>query len=296
MDAGHRRDPRRGARRQPGAAGGDRGGQREGPLPQAASLRTPRARRSLGQNWLVDPELRERVVAAAGIEPEDEVLEIGAGPGTLTARLVELGRRVVAVEVDRRLEARLRAAAPGAEILIADVLRVDLAVLFPDGGEIVVGNIPYYLTGALLPKLLEPEPRPRRLSLVVQREVARRWCGLDGWSLATVVVQVFSRPRIAFELPPHAFDPRPSVDSALVVLEVQDRSAVEVPDLGAFFRFVEAVFQFRRKQLRGALARATGLAGAEVDSRLAELGIDPSRRAETLGLGEWQVVFKALKS
>lgn len=235
-------------------------------------------------------------MAAAGIEPEDEVLEIGAGPGTLTARLVQLGRRVVAVEVDRRLESRLRAAAPGAEILIADVLKVDLPVLFPEGGEIVVGNIPYYLTGALLPKLLEPEPRPRRLSLVVQREVARRWCGLDGWSLATVVVQAFSRPRIALELPPEAFEPQPKVDSALAVLEVQERPAIDVPDLGAFFRFVESVFQFRRKQLRGALARATGLAGAEVASRLQELGVDTSRRAETLTLEEWQLVFTALKS
>ncbi|MBO0687809.1 MAG: ribosomal RNA small subunit methyltransferase A [Candidatus Dormibacteraeota bacterium] len=296
MDAGHRGDPRRGARHQPGAADRDRGGQRQGTFPQAGSLSTPRARRSLGQNWLVDHELRERVVAAAGIEPEDEVLEIGAGPGTLTGRLVQLGRRVVAVELDRRLEPRLRAAAPSAEILIADVLKVDLAALFPEGGEIVVGNIPYYLTGALLPKLLEPEPRPRRLSLVVQREVARRWCGLDGWSLATVVVQTFSRPRIAFELPAEAFEPRPRVDSALVVLEVLERPAIEVPDLGAFFRFVEAVFQFRRKQLRGALTRAIGLGSAEVASRLQELGVYTSRRAETLTLEEWQMVFTALKS
>jgi 16S rRNA (adenine1518-N6/adenine1519-N6)-dimethyltransferase len=156
----------------------------------------------------------------------------------------------------------------------------------------VVGNIPYYLSGALLPRLLEPEPRPKRVSLVVQREVARRWCGLDGWSLATVVVQTFSNPRLEFELPPEAFEPPPRVHSALVVMEVRQRPAVEVPDLGAFFRFVEAVFQFRRKQLGGALARVTG--GADAGARLRELGIDPSRRAETLDLPEWQLVFRAL--
>jgi 16S rRNA (adenine1518-N6/adenine1519-N6)-dimethyltransferase len=178
------------------------------------------------------------VVNAAGIEPDDEVLEIGAGPGTLTGRLVQLARRVVAVEIDRRLLPRLRVAAPAAEILNRDVLEIDLAVLFPTGGEVVVGNIPYYLSGALLPRLLEP------------------------------------------------------VHSALVVMEVRRAPAVEVPDLGAFFRFVEAVFQFRRKQLRGALARVTGRSDA--GARLGELGIDPSRRAETLNLSEWQLVFRAL--
>jgi 16S rRNA (adenine1518-N6/adenine1519-N6)-dimethyltransferase len=233
-------------------------------------------------------------VAAARIEPGDEVLEIGAGPGTLTGQLVRLARRVVAVELDGRLLSRLRAAAPGAEILNQDVLQIDLAVLFPRGGQVVVGNIPYYLTGALLPRLLEPVPRPKRVSLVVQREVARRWCGLDGWSLATVVVQTFSRPRLEFEIPPQAFEPAPRVHSALVVMEVRESPAVEVPDLHAFFRFVEAVFQFRRKQLGGALARVIGSSGPEVAARLGELAIDPSRRAETLDLREWELVFRAL--
>jgi 16S rRNA (adenine1518-N6/adenine1519-N6)-dimethyltransferase len=264
-------------------------GKRAQALPAADPRLKPRKR--LGQHFLVDPVLRERVVAAAGIEPDDEVLEVGAGPGTLTGELVRLARRVVAIELDTRLLPQLRAAAPGAEIVHQDVLRVDPAVLFPSGGEIVVGNIPYYLTGALVPHLLQREPRPRRLSLVVQREVARRWCGLDGWSLATVAVQTFTVPRIAFELPPEAFDPPPQVTSALVVLEVRPIPAVRVPDLDAFFRFVEAVFQFRRKQLRSALSRVSGLGGADVGARLEGLGIEPARRAETLALAEWEATF-----
>src|SRR5499427_9847163 len=249
------------------------------------------ARKRLGQHFLVDAGLRDRVIAAAGIGPHDEVLEIGAGPGTLTRDLARLGRRVVAIEVDRRLLPRLRSAAPTAEIVNDDILKVDPAVFFPRGGEIVVGNIPYYLTGALVPHLLGREPRPRRLSLVVQREVARRWCGLDGWSLATVAVQTFSEPRIEFELPPEAFEPPPRVTSALAVLEVRGEPAVRVPDLDAFFRFVEAVFQFRRKQLRAALARVAGVDGDVAAGRLIGLDIDPSRRAETLSLREWETTF-----
>jgi 16S rRNA (adenine1518-N6/adenine1519-N6)-dimethyltransferase len=264
-------------------------GQREDPLPSPGRLR---ARRSLGQHFLVDRALRDRVVAAAGIGPGDEVLEIGAGPGTLTGELTRLARRVVAVELDRRLLPRLRAAAPAAEVVNRDILAVDPAALFPAGGEIVVGNVPYYLTGALVPHLLGRAPRPRRVSLVVQREVARRWCGLDGWSLATVAVQVFSEPRIELELPPEAFDPPPRVTSALAVLEVRDRPALDLPDLDAFFRFVEAVFQFRRKQLRAALARVWGVPGDESAARLAAAGIEPTRRAETLDLPEWGRAYR----
>lgn len=265
-------------------------GQREDPLPPARGRL--KADKRLGQHWLVDPALRERVVAAAGIGPGDEVLEIGAGPGTITGDLVRMARRVVAVELDARVLPRLRAAAPGAEVVHADVMKVDPAVLFPEGGEIVVGNIPYYLTGALVPHLLGREPRPRRLSLVVQREVARRWCGLDGWSLATVAVQTFSEPRIAFELPPEAFDPPPRVTSALAILEVRSEPAVHVPDLDAFFRFAEAMFQFRRKQLRPALSRVAGIGGDDAAARLREIGIDPSRRAETLALPEWERAYR----
>lgn len=267
-------------------------GQRQDALP-AAHHRGLKARKGLGQHWLADLELRDRVVAAAGIEAADEVLEIGAGPGTLTGELSRMARRVVAVELDARVLPRLRAAAPGAEIVHGDVMRVDPAVLFPQGGEIVVGNIPYYLTGALVPHLLGRAPRPKRLSLVVQREVARRWCGLDGWSLATVAVQTFSEPRLAFELPPEAFEPPPKVTSALAVLEVRAEPAVRVPDLDAFFRFVEAVFQFRRKQLRPALARVAAVTGEAAAARLAALDIDPSRRAETLSLMEWEATFRA---
>jgi 16S rRNA (adenine1518-N6/adenine1519-N6)-dimethyltransferase len=156
---------------------------------------------------------------------------------------------------------------------------------------VVAGNIPYNLTGALIRKVLDQPPRPRRLSLVVQNEVAERWTATTGASLATVAVQVFAVARLGFTIPAAAFTPEPRVDSALVLLEVRKKPAVDVPDMDAFFRLVESVFQFRRKQLGGALGRIAKIGSEAAASRLRELGIDPERRAQTLTLGEWESVY-----
>ena len=237
------------------------------------------------------------MVAEAGIQPEDEVLEIGPGPGTLTDLIAGRARRLVAVELDSRLAERLRrryAGRPEVEVVEGDILRTDLALLFPQGGEVVVGNIPYFLTAALLPKLLDPAPRPKRISLVVQREVAERWTSPTGVSTAAVAVQLYTVARLALHLPAIAFDPVPKVDSALVVMEVRPEPALELEDPRAFFAFVERVFQFRRKQLAGSLPRVTGLPAAEVAERLRSLGIDPRRRPETLLVPEWGAVYRRI--
>jgi len=259
-------------------------------LPQPTSQR-----KRLGQHWLIDADLRDRVVAEAGIEPDDEVLEIGPGPGSLTDLIAGRARRLVAVEVDGRLAGRLRrryAGRPDVEVVESDILRTDLGRFFPAGGEVVVGNIPYYLTGALLPKLLDRPPRPKRISLVVQREVAERWTAGTGASTAAVAVHLFSEARLALHLPAAAFDPPPKVDSALVVMEVRTRPALELDDLAAFLGFVERVFRFRRKQLAGSLPRVTRLPAAEIAERLRAAGIDPTRRPETLLLEEWDAVYR----
>ena len=238
------------------------------------------------------------MVAEAGIQPEDEVLEIGPGPGALTDQLAGRARRLVAVELDSRLAGRLRRRYAGrsdVEVVEGDILRTDLARLFPNGGEVVVGNIPYYLTGALLPKLLDQAPRPKRISLVVQREVAERWTASTGAGTGAVAVQLYTEPRLALRLPAVAFDPVPQVDSALVVMEVRPQPALELDDPRAFFAFVERVFQFRRKQLAGSLPRVTGLPAAEVAERLESLGIDPRRRPETLLIPEWGALYRQIR-
>jgi 16S rRNA (adenine1518-N6/adenine1519-N6)-dimethyltransferase len=251
----------------------------------------------LGQNFLVDIAIRDRVAEALG-EPTDEaieVVEVGAGVGTMTIALAQRYSRVLAVELDHRLIPALREVVAGhanVDVVESDILKLDLAALYPDGGEVVAGNIPYNLTGALIRKLLDHAPRPRRLSLVVQKEVAERWTATSGASLATVAVQVFATAELLFTIPASAFTPIPRVDSALVTLEVREKPAVQVADMDAFFRLVETVFQFRRKQLGGALGRIAGIGSEAAGSRLRDAGIDPARRAQTLNLGEWESVYR----
>jgi 16S rRNA (adenine1518-N6/adenine1519-N6)-dimethyltransferase len=253
----------------------------------------------LGQNFLTDPAVRDAVAEAAGLTPDDEVLEVGAGVGTLTVALAPRCRRLVAVELDGRLIPALRESLAGhenVEVVRTDILRFNIRSAFPNGKEIVAGNIPYNLTGALIRKLLDEPPRPRVMSLVVQKEVAERWTASSGASLSTVAVQVFAEARMLFTIAASAFTPAPRVDSALVRLDVRDRPAVEVDDLQSFFRFVEALFQGRRKQLGGTLGRISGTGSTEARTRLRDLGIEPERRPQTLSLGEWETLYKEFHS
>lgn len=239
-----------------------------------------------GQNFLINPALRDAIAQAAGSTREDTVVEVGAGVGTLTIALAANAGRVIAVELDRELIPALREVVrdlDNVEIVQGDILRLNVT------GDVIAGNIPFNLTGALIEKLLDTPPRPRRLSLVVQKEVANRWTAATAASLATVAVQVFAEARMLFTIPAGAFEPPPKVDSALVVLDVRPEPAVLVDDYGAFFRFVEAVFQFRRKQLGGTLRR---LRHGEVP----KLEIDLTRRPETLDLKEWETLYRAVNS
>jgi 16S rRNA (adenine1518-N6/adenine1519-N6)-dimethyltransferase len=250
----------------------------------------------LGQNFLIDRHLRDAIADAAQISTADQVLEVGAGVGTLTIALADRRRPVVAVEFDRALIPALREVVGGkhnVEIVHADILRYDVAGRFRKGGEVVAGNIPYNLTGGLIRKFLDRPPRPRRLSLVVQKEVAERWTATTSASLGTVAVQLFAEPRLVMAIPASSFTPEPKVDSALVIIDVRDKPAIDVADTDGFLRFVEAVFQFRRKQIGGTLARIGGTTGVESSTRLAELGIDGARRPQTLTLSEWEAVYRA---
>jgi 16S rRNA (adenine1518-N6/adenine1519-N6)-dimethyltransferase len=268
----------------------------------AALMRTYglRPRKDLGQNFLADPVALDRIAAAADLAPEDIVLEVGAGLGTLTRLLAERAGRVLAVELDSHLVEILRSQLAGSsnvEIIQGDVLNLPELGLTHLAYK-VVGNLPYYITSAVLRHFLEREPRPRLMVVTVQREVAERIVAKPGdMSLLAVSVQFYGQPRIAARIPAGAFYPPPQVDSAVLRLDVAEQPTVALAreiDERTFFRTVRAGFAQKRKTLRNALSAGLGLSPGQVEERMAQIGLDPRRRAETLSLEEWAQVALAL--
>jgi 16S rRNA (adenine1518-N6/adenine1519-N6)-dimethyltransferase len=258
-----------------------------------------RLKKDLGQNFLADPAILSRIVAAADLTPEDTVLEIGAGLGTLTTQLARQAGRVVAVEVDRQLIPALEDALSGLEnvtLVHGDILTLDLTTLIgADRPYYVVANLPYYITSAVLRHVLEADHRPRRVVVTVQQEVAERITAQPGdMSLLAVSVQFYGQPRQLFRIKPGSFYPAPAVASAVVRIDLHDAPPVPVDDAAAFFRVVRAGFSQRRKQLRNTLAAGLHLPPDEVAARLEQVGVDPRRRAETLSLAEWGQVVGVL--
>lgn len=248
-------------------------------------------KKSLGQNFLVDPNGLEKVIQAAGIGADDTVLEIGAGLGSLTLLLAQSARRVVAVEIDRNLIPPLTnvlSACENVQIVEGDVLNLPLEELLPDDGYLVVANIPYYISSAIIRRLLEAEKRPVRMVLTVQQEVAERICARDGkLSLLALSVQVFGAPRIAARIPAGCFYPVPDVDSAVLTIALYPQPLIALDALDAFFKLAHAGFSQKRKTLRNALSAGLGLPAGEIEKLLGTAEIDPQRRAETLSIAEW---------
>lgn len=259
-------------------------------------------RKRLGQNFLTDPMAVDRIAAAANLSPQDTVLEVGAGVGTLTRALARRAGRVLAIELDDRLVEILHeqlADLANVEILHGDVLQL------PDLGLVhcqykVVANLPYYITSAVLRHFLEGVPRPRLMVVTVQREVADRIVAGPGeMSLLAVSVQFYGQPRIVARIPAGAFYPSPKVDSAVVRIDVGEQPAVPLPagtDETAFFAVVRAGFGQKRKTLRNSLSAGLGLSPTSVEAALLQAGLDPRRRAETLSLSEWTEVARVLAS
>ncbi len=254
-------------------------------------------RKSLGQNFLTDPAILRRIVEAAELPPQAEVLEIGPGLGSLTRVLAQVARRVVAVELDHTLIPLLEeVVAPygNVEVLHGDILKFDPAQLMPSAGYFVVANIPYYITSAVMRHLLEAPIRPQRVVLTIQREVAERICALPGeMSLLALSVQVYGAPRIAMRIPAGAFYPPPKVDSAVVRVDLSPQPRVPARQLEMFFRLIRAGFSQKRKTLRNALSGGLGWTGARAEDLLQRAGIDPNRRAESLALEEWAALVEA---
>ena len=247
--------------------------------------------KSLGQNFLVDETALLRVVDAAGIESGDEVLEVGPGLGGLTRHLADRARQVVAVELDGDLLPPLRevlAPYPNVRLVQGDILALDPAEWMASPGYLVVANIPYYITSALIRHLLEARARPRRLVLTVQREVAERITAVPGeMSLLALSVQLYGKPQVVAHIPAGSFYPAPKVDSAVVRTDLYPTPLILDPHIPTFFRLAKAGFSQKRKTLRNALSAGLACEPAQAEQLLRTAGIDPQRRAETLSLDEW---------
>lgn len=259
-----------------------------------------RPRKGLGQNFLVDPVAQARIVEAADLSPADVVVEVGAGLGSLTRLLAAEAGHVAAVELDDTLAQILRqqvAGLPNVQVIQGDVLRVtDFG--FPHLGYKMVGNLPYYITSAVLRHFLENKPRPRLLVVTVQREVAERIVARpDDMSILAVSVQFYGEPEVVARIPAGAFYPPPQVDSAVVRIVVGEGPAVALNEgvtEQEFFRAVRAGFGQKRKTLRNSLKAGLALPADEVETALERAGVDPRRRAETLSLEEWAAVTNAV--
>jgi len=260
-----------------------------------------RAATSLGQRFLVDRDVLRAIIDAAELSAEDDVLEVGPGPGVLTAQLAERARSVTAVEIDERMVAVLRDTLGGhvnVRIVRADALEVDLFAVGERRPTRIVANVPYQITTPLLERFIGDDRRPPLVVVLVQEEVARRIVATAASGkergFLSIFVQSFADATIVRRVPPSAFRPAPKVSSAVVALRTRAHPAFEPLERHAFLRFVSDVFRHRRKQLRGALGHEADVSPDRAVAALRDCGIEPRRRAEELTLDQWVALARAL--
>ncbi len=269
-----------------------------------------KARKKLGQHFLVDEEALMAVASAAELNTNDVVIEVGPGLGVLTGELVKQSGGVIAVELDDRLAEILRqkmAAFKNFTVVNQDILKVkpqdllseQVAVSALSGKPLsykVVANLPYYITSAVLRYFLEASPPPSLMVVMVQKEVAEAIVAEQGkMSLLSVSVQFYGKPEIVRIVPSSAFYPPPEVDSAVLKIKIYDKPRLELDDVDGFFNLVRAGFTASRKQLPNSLAQGWKCPKEEAVRLLEAAGIDTRRRAETLSLEEWGGLWKVFR-
>jgi 16S rRNA (adenine1518-N6/adenine1519-N6)-dimethyltransferase len=249
--------------------------------------------RGLGQNFLSDDRILEKIVSLSEVTNNDEVLEIGPGLGSLTRHLAQSARTVTAVEIDKKIIPVLSEILKdytNVNLVCGDILEQDIGILGLQTGYLVVA-IPYYITSAVIRHLLEGQTKPARIVLTVQLEVAQRICAKPGdLNLLALSVQVYGKPLVILRIPAGAFYPPPKIDSAVVRIDLFPEPFIPISKLDKFFLLCKAGFGQKRKTLRNSLSHGLGLTAKQVEKNLAAAEIDPGRRAETLSLDEWKTI------
>ncbi len=262
-------------------------------------------RKALGQHFLIDEFVLGDIARACQPAAGEVVLEIGAGPGALTEELVTLGAPVVAIELDEELSAGTRErlqAHTNLEVIAADILEWEPDELLMEAGHappyVACGNLPYYITQPIVRRLLEAEAPPRRIVVMVQREVAQRMVGGPGReSLLSMSVQMYSVASILFEVPPTAFWPPPKVHSAVVAMDLRAQPAVDLPpeEIEVLFHLLRAGFAQPRKQIHNVIPDVLGVPHDVLLGAIEAAEIDPVSRAQHLSLADWERLYQVLK-
>jgi len=271
------------------------------PLDAAAVLKrfNIRADKSLGQNFLQDISALENIALAAEIQEDDCVLEIGPGLGSLTRYLAVSAKEVIAVELDPEMLPPLQAVLKphqNVRVVHGDILKTTVSDIIHTADYLVVANIPYYITSAVIRHLLESDPKPRRIVLTIQKEVAERITAKAGdLSLLALSVQVYGKPSIAAIIPADSFHPAPKVDSAILRIDIYDQPLISNDLLKTFFKLIKAGFSQKRKTLRNSLSSRLHIPTTESEALLTSASVDYMRRAETLSIDEWGGLCEVLK-
>lgn len=261
-------------------------------------------KKSLGQNFLINPSVCPKMAESAVKNGEEAVIEIGPGIGVLTAELCKRAKSVVSIELDERLRpvlAETLAEYDNLEVIFGDCMKLDIAKIIEQrfkGKKVsVCANLPYYITSPIIMKLLESRLPITSLTVMVQKEAADRICAAvssrDAGAV-TVAVNYYSSPKILFNVSRGSFMPSPNVDSSVIRLDVLKEPPICVADEKGFFRFVRAAFGQRRKTLVNAASAGTAFSKESVKKALEEAGIDQNIRAEQLTLQQFSLVFSKL--
>lgn len=261
--------------------------------------------KALGQNFIVNPSVCPRMAEMCGADKECGVLEVGPGIGVLTNELCKVAKKVVAVELDKRLPdilAKTLADHDNVKIISGDIMELDLHKLIKEEFEgmdvVVCANLPYYITSPVIMKLLEERLPIKALTVMVQKEAADRLCAQMGTRAAgavTAAVRYYSEPKLLFKVSAGSFMPAPKVDSAVIKLDINARPALDVKDEKLYFRVVRGAFSQRRKTISNSISSVLSIDKPTLMSALEAAGVSPMARAEQLTLEAFASIANAIK-
>ena len=258
------------------------------------------AKKSLGQNFLIDDVALDYIIEAGDLNSDDHIVEVGPGTGFLTERLIEKVKKVTAIELDKDMVHVLSDRFKGVDNLeLINENALDFEVEnagLKNKKYKVIANIPYYITSPLIKHFLRSNSKPSIMVILMQKEVAEKICGITGKSLITIESQLFGKSEIIHKVPSSSFHPAPKVNSAVLKITVFDKPLVPKDELEDFLRIVKFGFSQKRKKLSNTLSAGLRMETPKVKELLKKVNIDPDLRAEHLEIEDWKRIVAIVKN